>query len=98
MGLTSHLEYHQAIQSILCCAYNHHILVISTQVIKVTVPLRPPFSPLANGATPLANSVNILNGATPLTNFPKVATPFTNCPVHQYVSSFALQQQIRESY
>jgi hypothetical protein len=47
------------------------------------VPLRPPFSPLANGATPLANSVDMLNGATPLTNFLKLQrrspiAPFTN--------------------
>jgi hypothetical protein len=42
------------------------------------VPLCSPISPLTNGATPLANYVAMLNGAAPLTNFPKVATPFTN--------------------
>jgi hypothetical protein len=41
------------------------------------VPLRPPFSPLANGATPFANSVDMLNGAPPLANFSQDATPFT---------------------
>ena len=33
------------------------------------VPLRPPISPLANGATPLANKVPLPDGGSPLANF-----------------------------
>ena len=45
------------------------IPIFRDMALKGTVPLRPPISPLANGATLLANKVPLPDGGSPLANF-----------------------------